>query len=107
MVSVLFCAAILAAQTPVTISASTLETYAGTYQIAPNVNLVVSLNGDQLTGQLPGSPKFPLAAQSQAKFLVAGVGAEIEFVKDQQGADSHYDPAERQRPKGSTPEGPA
>ena len=75
-------------QSNATVSLQTLETYVGAYRVAPNANLVIAVEGDHLTGQL-GPQKFPLAAQSQTKFLVTGVGVEIEFVKDDKDAVDH------------------
>jgi hypothetical protein len=77
-----------AAQTGPAVSVKTLETYAGTYQLPPNQNLTITVEGDHLSAQL-GPQKFPLATQSETKFLVPGVNAEIEFGKDETGAVTH------------------
>ncbi len=78
----------LGPQSNTTVSLQTLETYAGAYRVAQNVNLVITMEGDHLMGQL-GPQKFPLVPMSQTKFGVTSAGAEIEFVKDDQGSVDH------------------
>ena len=68
---------------------ATLEKYVGTYEFAPAVNLMVRLDGDHLTVQLTGQPQFPMFAESETRFFLKVVDAQVEFVKDAAGAVTH------------------
>ena len=68
---------------------ATLEKYVGTYEFAPAVNLMVRLDGDHLTVQLTGQPQFPMFAESEMRFFLKVVDAQVEFVKDAAGAVTH------------------
>ena len=63
-----------------------LKRYVGTYvmEAQPGVTNQVTLEADQLMTQMAGQPKFPLFAESETKFFLKVVEAEIEFVKDGQ-----------------------
>ena len=65
---------------------ATLEKYVGTDEFAPAVNLMVRLDGDHLTVQLTGQPQFPMFAESETRFFLKVVDAQVEFVKDAGGA---------------------
>jgi len=70
----------------VTVPASVLAAYAGTYQLAPNVNISITLAGDQLLSQVSGQNKFPIFPESQTHFFFKVVDAQIDFGRDDQGA---------------------
>jgi hypothetical protein len=72
----------------VQVPAKVLEDYAGTYQTGA-LAFVFTVEDGHLTGQLPGSPKFPLPARSETRFVIPGAGADIEFVRDGKGAVTH------------------
>jgi hypothetical protein len=72
----------------VQVPAKVLEAYAGTYQTGP-LWLVFTVEDGHLTGQLPGSPRFPLPARSETRFGLPGANADIEFVRDGKGAITH------------------
>ena len=65
---------------------STLSKYAGTYQMRPNVDLSVTLDGDHLMAQLTGQPKFQIFAESDTVFFYKIVEAILEFQIDASGA---------------------
>ena len=69
----------------VSVSPDLLASYAGTYQIAPNFDLVVTVEDGHLVTQGTGQPKFSLVAESPTKFFPLVFDAEIEFVKDDSG----------------------
>lgn len=71
-----------ALRTEIKLPSDTLKQYVGAYQMAPNVYLTITLNGDQLTGQLSNQDPIPLFAESDSKFFPKVVDAELEFVKD-------------------------
>jgi len=59
-----------------------LEQYVGTYELQPKFNLVVTLEGDQLMTQATGQEKFPLFAESETRFFLKVVDAQVEFSGD-------------------------
>lgn len=71
-----------AMRTEIKLPPDSLKQYVGAYQMAPNVYLTVTLNGDQLAGQLSNQDPIPLFAESDRKFFPKVVDAEVEFVKD-------------------------
>jgi hypothetical protein len=73
----------------VTVATQILQQYVGTYQLAPNFNLMITLEGSQLNAQASGQPKFPVFARSETRFFLKVVDAEIEFFKNDAGAISH------------------
>ena len=70
----------------VKLPAQVLERYAGTYQLRPGTNFSVTLQGDQLMGQIPGRPPFPMFAESETRFFIKVVDAQVEFLRDEHGA---------------------
>ena len=62
-----------------------LAQYAGTYEMSPTFNIVITLEGDHLMAQPTDQPKIPLFAESQTKFFHKAVDAQIEFFKDETG----------------------
>jgi CubicO group peptidase (beta-lactamase class C family) len=73
----------------ITIAANILAQYAGVYELKPGVKVTMTLEGDQLMTQITGQPKFPLFAESETRFFLKVVDAQVEFVKDAQGAITH------------------
>ena len=65
---------------------ATLAAYAGKYEVAPGFVLTITTADGKLYGQATGQPQFTLDPVSEAKFRIAVVGAEIDFVKDAGGA---------------------
>jgi CubicO group peptidase (beta-lactamase class C family) len=70
----------------ITLAPKILEQYVGTYEMAPKVNMMITLEGGQLISQLSGQGKVPLFAKSETKFFPKVVDAEVEFGKDDKGA---------------------
>jgi uncharacterized protein YneR len=69
----------------ITVSPEILAKYAGTYELAPKFNLMITLEGKQLISQASGQGKAPIFARSETKFFLKVVEAEIEFFKNDQG----------------------
>ncbi len=70
----------------VTILAATLAKYAGTYyDVIPNYNMVVSIEGGRLMAQVTGDKKRVLAAESDTVFFEREIEGEYEFVRDEMG----------------------
>lgn len=68
---------------------ATLSKYVGTYELQPGVDMMIRLDGDHLTTQLTGQQQFPIFAESETKFFLKVVDAQLEFVKDATGAVTH------------------
>jgi CubicO group peptidase (beta-lactamase class C family) len=67
----------------------TLLKYVGTYEVAPGVNMLMRLVGDHLTTQLTGQQQIPVYAESETKFFLKVVDAQVEFFTDANGAVTH------------------
>jgi len=74
----------------VTLAPAVLASYAGTYEFAGR-NIIVSVSGDQLLVQDSASPADSLfVARSETQFLSSLSQVAIEFVKNAQGAVTHF-----------------
>jgi hypothetical protein len=76
-------------KTEITVAPQILQKYAGTYELAPNFKVMITLEGNQLNAQASGQPKVPIFASSETRFFYKVVNAEIEFFKNTAGAVSH------------------
>jgi CubicO group peptidase (beta-lactamase class C family) len=72
-----------------TLPVATLSKYVGTYEVAPGVNMLIRLIGDHLTTQLTGQQQFPIFAESETKFFLKVVEAQVEFFTDAAGTVTH------------------
>jgi CubicO group peptidase (beta-lactamase class C family) len=75
-------------RTMVKVDPAVLAHYVGTYELAPNFSLTFTLEGSQLMTQGTGEPKVPVYPESQTKFFLKVVDAEVEFVTDDKGQAS-------------------
>jgi len=66
----------------IALASAVLAEYVGTYKLAPNFDLVITLEGAQLKAQATGQPKFPLFAESPTTFFLKVVDAQVEFFKE-------------------------
>jgi CubicO group peptidase (beta-lactamase class C family) len=73
----------------ITLQVATLKKYIGTYEVAPGVNMLMRLDGDHLTTQLPGQAQFPVFPESETKFFLKAVDAQVEFFMDPNGEVTH------------------
>jgi predicted SnoaL-like aldol condensation-catalyzing enzyme len=69
----------------VPVDASVLSSYPGRYALAPNFDVVVTLEDGQLAAQATGQPKLRLAAESNTTFFLENADLAVEFVKDGEG----------------------
>lgn len=69
----------------VKVSPNILATYVGTYELAPNFQMAITLEGDQLVSQATGQSKVPIFPESETMFFPKVVDAELEFVKNDKG----------------------
>jgi CubicO group peptidase (beta-lactamase class C family) len=73
-------------RTEVEVAVDILESYVGEYELAPSFSIVVTLENGALFGQATGQPVFPLFAESETKFFLKVVDAQVSFVTDDSGA---------------------
>jgi hypothetical protein len=66
----------------ITLPAATLAKYVGVYEIAPNVAITITTEGDHLAAQLTGQGRNPIFAQSDTLFFLTVVDAQLEFAPD-------------------------
>jgi CubicO group peptidase (beta-lactamase class C family) len=69
----------------VTVDAKNLDRFVGTYQLGPGAIFTMTREGDQLFTQLTGQPKFPIFPESERKFFLKVVDAQLTFDVDAQG----------------------
>jgi CubicO group peptidase (beta-lactamase class C family) len=69
----------------ITVDVKRFDAYVGSYELAPAAILVISRDGDHLFVQIPGQPKFALFAESEQKFFLKVMDAQITFDTDAQG----------------------
>jgi hypothetical protein len=72
-------------RTAVQVDPKVLAQYTGTYALAPNFDLVITVENNQLMTQATGQGKFSIFPESETKFFPIVIDAEIEFFKDGQG----------------------
>jgi CubicO group peptidase (beta-lactamase class C family) len=73
----------------VLVAPAILAKYVGVYEVAPGFNLVMTLEDGNLMTQATGQPKFQLFAESDTKFFLKVVDAEVEFFKNANGEVTH------------------
>ncbi|HLM01159.1 MAG TPA: DUF3471 domain-containing protein, partial [Pyrinomonadaceae bacterium] len=61
------------------------DAYAGQYEIAPGFILTVTREGNKLMAQATGQPSAELFPESETKFFLRVVDAQITFEKDAAG----------------------
>ncbi len=56
-----------------------LARYVGAYRMSAGGDMLITLDGSQLSGQLTGQGALPIFPQSETRFFLKAVNAEIEF----------------------------
>ena len=74
-------------RTAINLDPQTLAVYAGQYELAPNLILTVKIESGKLFLQM-GNRSEELFAESETKFFLKAVDAQITFVKDEKGQAS-------------------
>ena len=62
------------------------DAYVGQYEIAPNVVLDITKEGQKLMSQTTGQPKMELLPESEIEFFIKGFTAHFVFVRNETGA---------------------
>ena len=60
------------------------EAYVGKYELNPNFILTISKENDRLFVQATGQPKFEIFPESETKFFLKAVDAQLSFIKNDQ-----------------------
>ena len=76
-------------RTSITVKPEVLSQYVGRYQVTPQMVMAVTLEGEQLMTQATGQPKLEIYAESESKFFLKIVDAQLTFVKDDTGKVTH------------------
>ncbi len=71
------------------LSTDILSQYVGTYELQAGFDLMVTLEGDQLYSQGTGQIKTPIFAETETRFFLKIVDAQLEFFRDESGQVSH------------------
>jgi CubicO group peptidase (beta-lactamase class C family) len=58
-----------------------LERYVGTYALSPKLNVMMTLEGEQLLAQVSGQQRFPVFGESPTRFFVKALDAQWEFIE--------------------------
>jgi CubicO group peptidase (beta-lactamase class C family) len=69
----------------INLPAETLEQYIGDFQLTPAITFTISREENKLFLSIIGQPKMQLFAESDTKFFLKVVDAQITFVKDETG----------------------
>jgi len=69
----------------ITLTTKVFDNYVGAYQLAPNAIMTISRDGDRFFGQLTGQPKLQIFPESELKFFLKVVDAQLTFDTDAQG----------------------
>ncbi len=70
---------------PYTVSSAILKSYVGTYELSPGFNIEISLENNELVIQATGQAKAAIYAESETKFFLKILPAQIEFFRDANG----------------------
>ena len=62
-----------------------LEHYVGQYALGPAFVLAITREGDRLFLQATGQPRFQIFAETETRFFLKMVDAQLTFVKDASG----------------------
>ncbi|MCI0660807.1 MAG: serine hydrolase [Acidobacteria bacterium] len=65
------------------------DAYIGQYELRPDFILTFTREGDRLMTQATGQPKSEVFPESETKFFLKDVDAQVTFVKDEKGVVTH------------------
>lgn len=74
------------ARVAITLAPEALERFVGEYQFDPNFSITVTRRGGQLMQQATGQPEAEIYPESEKKFFLKVVDAQLEFQTDASGA---------------------
>jgi len=71
------------------LDAGAYDAYVGQYELSPDFVITVRREGNGLSIQATGQPKIEVFAESETKFFLTAVDAQITFVKNEKGEVTH------------------
>jgi CubicO group peptidase (beta-lactamase class C family) len=74
---------------PVKVDSKVYDAYAGRYRLSRDVTVTVTREGDRLMIQPTGQPKLELVPESETRFFIKIVDADVRFIKDAKGKVTH------------------
>lgn len=77
------------ARKEIQVSPQLLAKYAGTYELGPGAEVTMTVEDGRLMTQITRQPKFELFAESDTKFFLKAVEAQVEFFTGAGGAVTH------------------
>jgi CubicO group peptidase (beta-lactamase class C family) len=78
-----------AVRAEIKVQRAVLARYVGTYELTPNFSITFTLDGDQLMTQATNQPMIPIYPESETKFFLKVVDAEVEFFSNDKGQVSY------------------
>lgn len=72
-------------RTAVTLDPKTYDEYVGQYELAPNLIITVTRQGDRLMSQATGQPQFELLPESEIAFFIKDLSALFIFIRARHG----------------------
>jgi D-alanyl-D-alanine-carboxypeptidase/D-alanyl-D-alanine-endopeptidase len=69
----------------ITLDPKIFDRYVGMYQVAPGATMTMSRDGDRFYSQITGQPKLEVLAESDRKFFLKAVDAQLIFDTDSTG----------------------
>ncbi len=66
----------------IVVSTEILETYVGSYELSPELTLVITLENGGLFVEPTGQGKFPIFAEAETEFFLRAENAQLSFTKD-------------------------
>ncbi len=74
-----------AERTVINLDSKIYDAYIGQYELAPNVVISVTKEGEKLMSQTTGQSKMELLPESEIEFFIKGFTAQFVFVRDETG----------------------
>jgi len=68
-----------------TVARTTLASYVGTYEMSSSFKIAITLDGDQLFEQPSGQARLPIYPESDTKFFLKTIDAQLEFERGASG----------------------
>lgn len=72
-------------RTAIKVDPKIYDAYVGNYELTPSFVIAVTKEGERIFAQATGQPKFEVFPESETKFFLTVVDAQITFVKDDKG----------------------
>ncbi len=69
----------------VVVAPDVLATYAGKYEFAPGLTVIIRLEGSKLMTEAPGLPILELVPLSETRFVATGIDVQLDFHSDAEG----------------------